>query len=57
MLHGIVLQFPLYAGIYGIFKATVLTERIGQREGLALDEARLLRAHTARQIMIPLPGP
>ncbi|WNG14030.1 short-chain fatty acid transporter [Cystobacter fuscus] len=30
VLHGIVLQFPLYAGIYGIFKATGLTERIGQ---------------------------
>jgi short-chain fatty acids transporter len=29
VLHGIVLQFPLYAGIYGIFKATGLTERIG----------------------------
>lgn len=30
VLHGIVLQFPLYAGIYGLFKATGLTERIGQ---------------------------
>lgn len=30
VLHGIVLQFPLYAGIYGIFKATGLTERIGE---------------------------
>ncbi|MFY1832381.1 short-chain fatty acid transporter [Myxococcus fulvus] len=30
VLHGIVLQFPLYAGIYGIFKATGLTDRIGQ---------------------------
>ncbi|XXF77507.1 TIGR00366 family protein [Myxococcaceae bacterium GXIMD 01537] len=29
VLHGIVLQFPLYAGIYGIFKATGLTDRIG----------------------------
>lgn len=30
VLHGIVLQFPLYAGIYGIFKATGLTEQIGE---------------------------
>ncbi len=30
VLHGVVLQFPLYAGIYGIFKATGLTEQIGQ---------------------------
>jgi short-chain fatty acids transporter len=29
VVHGIVLQFPLYAGIYGIFKATGLTDRIG----------------------------
>ncbi|MDY7225862.1 short-chain fatty acid transporter [Hyalangium rubrum] len=29
VLHGIVLQFPLYAGIYGIFKATGLTDLIG----------------------------
>lgn len=30
VLSGIVLQFPLYAGIYGIFKATGLTDRIGE---------------------------
>jgi short-chain fatty acids transporter len=30
VLHGIVLQFPLYAGIYGVFKSTGLTEAIGQ---------------------------
>lgn len=29
-LSGIVLQFPLYAGIYGVFRATGLTERIGE---------------------------
>lgn len=29
VLSGIVLQFPLYAGIYGIFKFTGLTEKIG----------------------------
>lgn len=29
VLHGIVLQFPLYAGIYGVFKATGLTDQIG----------------------------
>lgn len=29
VVHGVVLQFPLYAGIYGIFKSTGLTERIG----------------------------
>ena len=30
VLHGIVLQFPLYAGIYGVFKATGLTDKIGE---------------------------
>lgn len=30
VLSGIVLQFPLYAGIYGIFKTTGLTEEIGR---------------------------
>ncbi|MBX5480819.1 MAG: short-chain fatty acid transporter [Myxococcaceae bacterium] len=30
VLSGIVLQFPLYAGIYGVFKFTGLTEQIGQ---------------------------
>ncbi len=30
VLSGIVLQFPLYAGIYGVFKATGLTEKIGE---------------------------
>jgi short-chain fatty acids transporter len=30
VLHGIVLQFPLYAGIYGIFKSTGLSDRIGE---------------------------
>ncbi len=29
VVHGVILQFPLYAGIYGIFKATGLTDRIG----------------------------
>jgi short-chain fatty acids transporter len=29
VVHGVVLQFPLYAGIYGIFKATGLSDRIG----------------------------
>jgi short-chain fatty acids transporter len=29
-VSGIVLQFPLYAGIYGIFKATGLSDRIGE---------------------------
>ncbi|MCI0669014.1 MAG: TIGR00366 family protein, partial [Myxococcaceae bacterium] len=30
VLHGIVLQFPLYAGIYGIFRSTGLTEQLGE---------------------------
>jgi short-chain fatty acids transporter len=29
-LSGIVLQFPLYAGIYGLFKSTGLTEKVGE---------------------------
>lgn len=30
VLSGVVLQFPLYAGIYGVFRATGLTEQIGE---------------------------
>lgn len=30
VLHGVVLQFPLYAGMYGMFKVTGLTEKIGE---------------------------
>jgi short-chain fatty acids transporter len=30
VLAGIVLQFPLYAGIYGIFRSTGLADRIGE---------------------------
>lgn len=30
VLSGIVLQFPLYAGIYGVFRSTGLTEAIGE---------------------------
>ena len=29
-LSGVLLQFPLYAGIYGLFKSTALTERLGE---------------------------
>ena len=29
-LHGIVLQFPLYAGIYGVIKDTGLADRLAQ---------------------------
>jgi short-chain fatty acids transporter len=29
-LSGVVLQFPLYAGIYGLFKSTGLTEKVGE---------------------------
>jgi short-chain fatty acids transporter len=29
-LSGVVLQFPLYAGIYGLFKSTALTEKLGE---------------------------
>ena len=38
-------------------KSPIVVDRIGKRQGLALDELAFLREHTDRQIKIPLPGP
>ena len=46
------LDVPAFA-----IKSPIATERIARREGLAVDEARFLKEHTARQTMVPLPGP
>lgn len=43
VLHGIVLQFPIYAGIYGIFEATGLTAKIGHAF-VSLSDARTFPA-------------
>ena len=38
-------------------KSPIVVDRIGKRQGLALDELAFMREHTDRQIKIPLPGP
>ena len=38
-------------------KSPIVIDRIGKRNGLALDELAFLREHTDRQIKVPLPGP
>jgi 5-methyltetrahydropteroyltriglutamate--homocysteine methyltransferase len=46
------LDVPAFA-----IKSPIATEKIGRREGLALDELDFLKLHTTRQTKIPLPGP
>jgi 5-methyltetrahydropteroyltriglutamate--homocysteine methyltransferase len=46
------LDVPAFA-----IKSPIAVERIGRREGLALDELDFLKQHTTRQTKIPLPGP
>ncbi len=46
------LDVPAFA-----IKSPIVIDRIGERDGLALDELDFLRRHTSRQIKIPLPGP
>ncbi len=46
------LDVPAFA-----IRSPIVIDRIGERDGLALDELAFLRAHTSRQIKIPLPGP
>ncbi len=46
------LDVPAFA-----IKSPIAVERIGRRDALAVDEARFLKAHTRRQVMVPLPGP
>jgi 5-methyltetrahydropteroyltriglutamate--homocysteine methyltransferase len=46
------LDVPAFA-----IKSPIVTGRISRKDGLAVDEARFLKAHTRRRVMIPLPGP
>ncbi len=46
------LDVPAFA-----IKSPIVIDRIGERDGLALDELDFLRRHTSRQTKIPLPGP
>jgi 5-methyltetrahydropteroyltriglutamate--homocysteine methyltransferase len=46
------LDVPAFA-----IKSPIAVEKIGHREGLALDELDFLKRHTRRQTKIPLPGP
>jgi len=47
------LDVPAFA-----IKSPIAVERVhGSEEGIALDEARFLKAHTRRQTKVPIPGP
>jgi 5-methyltetrahydropteroyltriglutamate--homocysteine methyltransferase len=47
------LDVPAFA-----IKSPIAVEKIhGSEEGLSLDEARFLKAHTGRQTKVPIPGP
>jgi 5-methyltetrahydropteroyltriglutamate--homocysteine methyltransferase len=46
------LDVPAFA-----IKSPIAVEKIGRREGLALDELDFLKQHTTRLTKIPLPGP
>ena len=46
------LDVPAFA-----IKSPIALEKIGRRQGLALDELDFLKQHTTRQTKIPLPGP
>jgi len=46
------LDVPAFA-----IKSPIAVEKIGRRQGLAVDELEFLKQHTTRQTKIPLPGP
>jgi 5-methyltetrahydropteroyltriglutamate--homocysteine methyltransferase len=46
------LDVPAFA-----IKSPIAVEKIGRRQGLAVDELKFLKQHTTRQTKIPLPGP
>ena len=46
------LDVPAFA-----IKSPIAIEKVGRRQGLALDELDFLKQHTTRQTKIPLPGP
>jgi 5-methyltetrahydropteroyltriglutamate--homocysteine methyltransferase len=46
------LDVPAFA-----IKSPIAVDKLGRREGLAVDELDFLKQHTSRQTKIPLPGP
>ena len=46
------LDVPAFA-----IKSPIVVERLGEKEGLALDELEFLKKHTSHPVKIPLPGP
>jgi len=46
------LDVPAFA-----IKSPIAVDKLGERDGLALDELEYLKQHTSRQTKIPLPGP
>jgi 5-methyltetrahydropteroyltriglutamate--homocysteine methyltransferase len=46
------LDVPAFA-----IKSPIAIEKISERDGLAVDEARFLKEHTSRATKVPLPGP
>ncbi len=46
------LDVPAFA-----IKSPIAVDKIGERNGLALDELEYLKQHTSRQTKVPLPGP
>jgi 5-methyltetrahydropteroyltriglutamate--homocysteine methyltransferase len=46
------LDVPAFA-----IKSPIAVEKVSERNGIALDEARFLKEHTTRQTKVPIPGP
>jgi 5-methyltetrahydropteroyltriglutamate--homocysteine methyltransferase len=46
------LDVPAFA-----IKSPIAVEKVSERDGIALDEARFLTEHTTRQTKVPIPGP
>jgi 5-methyltetrahydropteroyltriglutamate--homocysteine methyltransferase len=46
------LDVPAFA-----IKSPIAVEKVTERDGIALDEARFLKEHTTRQTKVPIPGP
>ena len=38
-------------------KSPIVVDKIGKRDGLALDELAFMKEHTDRAVMVPIPGP
>ena len=46
------LDVPAFA-----IKSPIATDTLGKRQGLALDELAFMKEHSARPVMVPIPGP